>query len=151
MLSRLKAIFQTSTSPEGAAHLSEAQKRLACAALMVEVAVIDSHFDMREMATLKRTLATRFAIQPEELDDLIQAAESEIADSTSMFQFTQLINNHCSAEEKFDLIAGMWRVAYADNNIDKYEEFIIRKSADLIHLPHSEFIRAKHAARIGTT
>ncbi len=149
MLSKLKALFQVDTDSTEAAPLSEAQKRLACAALMVEVAVIDSHFEENEMAILKQTLKDSFAIEPEDLDDLIQAAENESADSTSMFQFTQLINSHCSPEEKFELIAGMWRVAYADSNIDRYEEFIIRKSADLIHLPHSEFIRAKHVARRG--
>lgn len=147
MLSKLKAIFQAEATSTGTAPLSEAQKRLACAALMVEVAVIDGHFDVREMAALKQILKDRFTLEPADLDELVQEAKSETADSTSMFQFTRLINSHCSAEEKFDLIAAMWRIAWSDNDIDKYEEFIIRKSADLIHLPHSEFIRAKHAAR----
>ncbi len=64
-----------------------------------------------------------------------------------MYGFTQLINQHCNPQEKFDLVTYMWRIAYADGDLDKYEEYIIRKVADLIHLGHGEFIRAKHAAR----
>ena len=64
-----------------------------------------------------------------------------------MYQFTQRINRYCSHEEKFHLITGMWRIAFADGDLDKYEEYIIRKVSDLIHLGHGEFIRAKHAAR----
>lgn len=37
----------------------------------------------------------------------------------------------------------MWEMAYADGNLDKYEDYIIRKVADLIYVPHTEFIRAK--------
>jgi uncharacterized tellurite resistance protein B-like protein len=64
-----------------------------------------------------------------------------------MYQFTQQVNEHCSVQDKFDLIAGMWRIAYADGELDKYEEYVIRKVADLIHVAHSDFIRAKHHSR----
>jgi uncharacterized tellurite resistance protein B-like protein len=37
----------------------------------------------------------------------------------------------------------MWEMAYADGDLDKYEDYIIRKVADLIYVPHTEFIRAK--------
>ncbi len=37
----------------------------------------------------------------------------------------------------------MWEMAYADGDLNKYEDHIIRKVADLIYVPHSEFIRTK--------
>ena len=40
----------------------------------------------------------------------------------------------------------LWRVAYADGDLDKYEEHLVRRIADLIHVPHSVFIRMKHKA-----
>jgi uncharacterized tellurite resistance protein B-like protein len=41
----------------------------------------------------------------------------------------------------------MWKVAYADGSVDKYEAHIIRRISDLIHLPNSQFVRAKQEAR----
>ena len=37
----------------------------------------------------------------------------------------------------------MWRIAYADGNVDKYEEHIIRKVSNLIYVSHSDFINSK--------
>ena len=41
----------------------------------------------------------------------------------------------------------LWDVAYADGRLHKYEEHLVRRIADLIHVPHRTFIRAKHKAK----
>lgn len=147
MLDRLKELFQPEQFQNQRAALGEADRRLACAALLIEVAVIDNEFDGTELAELKTILVKQFDIPSDEIDALVTMAQAESADSTSMYQFTQAINRHFSPEEKFELVTGMWRIAYADGDLDKYEEYIVRKVSDLIHLPHGDFIRAKHAAR----
>jgi uncharacterized tellurite resistance protein B-like protein len=38
-------------------------------------------------------------------------------------------------------------VAFADGHLDKHEEGIIRRVADLLHILHSDFIRCKLAAK----
>lgn len=149
MLSKLFDWLQGSLPDDGGEPMSEAQVRLACSALLIEVAVIDNEFDGHEMAALKRILHQEFAIADSDIDDLIAVAHSECSEATSMYQFTQMVNQHCSETQKFDLVTNMWRIAFADGDLDKYEEYIIRKVADLIYLGHGEFIRAKHAARLG--
>ena len=44
-------------------------------------------------------------------------------------------------------MTALWQVALADDYLDKYEESIIRKISDLIHLRHSEYIQCKSNAR----
>ena len=46
-------------------------------------------------------------------------------------------------EDKLDLIRNLWKVAYADGNLDKYEEHLLRKISDLIHVSHSDYINIK--------
>ena len=46
-------------------------------------------------------------------------------------------------DEKFVLIKTLWRVAAADGDIHRYEDHLIRRIADLLYVPHSDFIRAK--------
>lgn len=147
MLSKIKDFLQGGNDTSENGESDESQQRLACAALLIEVAVIDNEFDGAELATLKDILHREFQIPAADIDDLIALAHSECSEATSMYQFTQLVNQHSTFEEKFDLVTNMWRIAFADGDLDKYEEYIIRKVSDLIHLGHGEFIRAKHAAR----
>ena len=146
MLAKIKAFFDSELVEESG-RISEEKKRLACAALLIEVAVIDQEFDDSEFKALQTILSKKFGISQDECQALTSLAQSESSDSTSMYQFTRLVNDSCSIEDKFDLVKGMWIIAYADGELDKYEEYIIRKVSDLIHVSHGDFIRAKHAAR----
>ena len=127
--------------------MSCAQKQLAVAALLIEVATADHVMDGTELNALINLLERKFSLPHEQLLELADLAKTEAAEATSLYQFTQLINNECTASEKFELIKGMWEIAYADNQLDKYEEYVIRKVADLIHVSHSDFIRAKSIVR----
>ncbi|MGO1233874.1 MAG: TerB family tellurite resistance protein, partial [Marinobacter sp.] len=49
-------------------------------------------------------------------------------------------------QQKQMLLTSIWRVALADGRIDKYEEHLIRRMADLLHLNHREFMQARHQA-----
>lgn len=123
--------------------LSDHQKQLAVAALLVEVAMADHQFSEVELGNLTTILERKFSLSHDELNELIGLAKNETNHATSLHQFTQLINQYCTTEEKFKLMKAMWEMAYADGNLDKYEDYIIRKVADLIYVPHTEFIRAK--------
>ncbi|MFL0809762.1 MAG: TerB family tellurite resistance protein [Agarilytica sp.] len=145
MLSRIKAFFDTDLNH--GQDLSQDQLNLACAALLIEVAVIDQEFDAKEFAALVEILHKQYGIAAHECDALVKMAQQECADATSLYQFTQRVNQYCSAEDKFALIKGMWSIAFADGDLDKYEEYIIRKTSDLLHVGHGDFIRAKHDAK----
>jgi uncharacterized tellurite resistance protein B-like protein len=148
MLSKLQSLFkQLSESSDPTISLTASEQQLAAAALLVEVATIDQQFDNLEMTALKQQLVEQFALSSEEIETLITKATDASKTSSSLYEFTQLINRHCNDNDKYQLICGLWRIAYADGNLDKYEEHIIRRVADLIHVRHSEFIRAKHAVR----
>ena len=78
---------------------------------------------------------------------LLRDASDEVDQDTSLFDFTRVINDHYSASQKLELIESMWRVAYADGRLDKYEESLIRQVAELTYVSHSDYIRAKLAAQ----
>lgn len=118
-------------------------KQLAAAALMIEIATIDEHFDATEIQALVKELQRQFDLDSETLHQLIDIARKESDQSTSLYQFTRCVNEEFNHQEKFDLLIGMWRIAYADNNLDKYEEYMVRRVTDLIHVSHGDFIRAK--------
>lgn len=151
MLNKISAFFERHLQPSGPAQLlSPQQKQLAIAALLIEVAMADHILDERELQSLQRLLKQKFTLSDLQIQELIELAREESADATSLHQFTNLVHQHCSEQEKFALLVAMWQLAFADQALDKYEEYIIRKIADLIYVPHTEFIRAKHIARKAT-
>jgi uncharacterized tellurite resistance protein B-like protein len=146
VLSKLARLLDRHLTPGGdtlSQPLTLVQKQLAMAALLVEVALADHHFDPAEFDHLLVLLERKFSLPLEERTALAELAKTEAADATSLHQFTQLVNRECTHDEKFTLVKAMWELAYADGQLDKYEEYVIRKVADLIHVSHSDFIRAK--------
>ena len=55
-----------------------------------------------------------------------------------------MLNDNLDAEEKIHVIELLWQVAFADAVLDKYEEYYIRKIADLLYISHKDYIRTKH-------
>ena len=99
----------------------------------------------KEQAAIETALQKAFKLSDEQLTKLIDLAEQENRNATSLYQFTNLIKDEYSLEQRFQLVKMLWQVAMADGDISKYEDHLIRKIADLIYLPHSQFIQAKLA------
>ena len=140
-----KKIFQTEESEDPT--LDDKTSTKACVALLLETSMADEILDESELMALKNTLQKDFQINEDEIDELISLAKENIEDSTSLYEFTRDINDNFNAAERVKLIESMWKIAYADGNIDKYEEHIIRKVSNLIYVAHSDFIKAKLSAK----
>ena len=119
----------------------------ACAALLIEIAYADKDFDESEKMSLKNSLMTTYKIDEIEIDELILDASQSIQESTSLYGYTRIVNDEFSYDEKLNLLKNLWKIAYADGNLDKYEEHLIRKISDLIHVSHSDYINIKLEVR----
>tara|TARA_Y100000816_G_C26048736_1_gene549712 strand:- start:307 stop:759 length:453 start_codon:yes stop_codon:yes gene_type:complete len=119
----------------------------ACIALLLETSMADEVLEESELSALKETLIKDFNISEEEITELIEISKQNVDDSTSLYEFTRDINDNFDSNERIKLIESMWKIAYADGNIDKYEEHIIRKVSSLIYVAHSDFIQAKLNAK----
>ena len=140
-----KKIFQNEESEEPT--IDDKTSIKACVALLLETSMADEILDESELMALKNTLQKDFQINEDEIDGLIDLAKENVEDSTSLYEFTRDINDNFDAAERVKLIESMWKIAYADGNIDKYEEHIIRKVSNLIYVAHSDFIKAKLSAK----
>ena len=140
-----KKIFQNEESEDPT--IDDKTSTKACVALLLETSMADEILDESELMALKNTLQKDFQINEDEIDELIDLAKENVEDSTSLYEFTRDINDNFDAAERVKLIESMWKIAYADGNIDKYEEHIIRKVANLIYVAHSDFIKAKLSAQ----
>ena len=145
MINKIKAFFSKNIVEVDDNALTTEQ--LATAALLIEVMVIDGNLDEQELQSISSTLSEMLDISGEQIDELILLSRDEVAEATSLYQFTREINAHYDHDQKMALMMAMWRVAFADGHLDKHEEGIIRRVADLLHILHSDFIRGKLAAK----
>ena len=118
--------------------------QLATAALLVEVTRADFHVEQSERRAVISAVQTLFGLSRQETDELVTLAEEEVDGSVSLFQFTQLVDKEFTQDQKAQIIEMMWRVAFADLDKDKNEEYLVRKVADLLHVPHSVFVRTRY-------
>jgi uncharacterized tellurite resistance protein B-like protein len=120
---------------------------LATAALLVEVARIDSESTPEERSAVTRAVREKFELGAHEAERLIDLAEAEMRQATDYFQFTSLVNRHFTQAQKLQIIELMWRVAYADTELSSHENHLMRKIGELLHIPHGDYIAAKMRAR----
>lgn len=144
MIAALKKLF---SAPETTSIQDPEQAiQLASVALMIETAKSDHDLADAELNAVIELAESAFNIPKEKLDTLVSLAHEQANEATSLYEFTRLINEHYSPEQKFQVILAMWQVAYVDGRIDRYEEHIIRRVADLIYVEHVRFIEAKLTA-----
>ena len=119
----------------------------ACAALLIETALADKVFNEEEMISMKQTLNKVYKVDEQDIEELINESKKKVSESTSLYEYTRLINDLCNYEDKIRLISNLWSIAFADQHLDKYEEYLIRKISDLLHVSHKDFIQQKLLAK----
>ena len=151
MIRKFRRLFESTVATAARAEEAEAREHgyhVATAALLVEVMRADYEVRREERNAVLRALEAAFDdLTPEEVRDLLARAEERADDATSLYEFTRHVNRQFDHDQKAHVVELLWQVAYADGHLDKYEEHLVRRIADLIHVPHSVFIRMKHKAR----
>jgi len=148
MLGSIRSFFETNVlSAAGAKSAADRSLQLAAASLLIEVSRADFHIDDSERRAITNGVQTLFGLSDHETQEIIALAEKEAEQATCMYEFTSLVNEHFTHEQKLKIIELMWRVSFADNDKDKYEEHFIRKIADLIYVSPAEFVRLREQAK----
>ena len=145
MKSILKKLFQSSEL-EQPQYNAEHALRISTAALLIEVSRADFEQDASELAHMRKLLAQQFSLDEVALDELMQLAHEEADNLVSLQHITRLLNEQFDQLMKTRVIEMMWQVVFADGVKNHYEEHLIRQVADLLYVPHSDFIRARHKA-----
>lgn len=146
MLEDLKKFFAENLDPKASADTKHTIE-YATAALLIELAKSDLEEDELERTLIVAMLRDTFDLSEPEIVALVAFAENGSKEANDLFQFTKLVNEHYSHEDKNTLVENLWLVAFADGRLDKYEEQFIRKVSGLLHLSHSEFIKTKIKAK----
>lgn len=139
--------ISVTAAPESDSADREAALRLATAVLMIDVARADYVFEESEFSSMLRLIESHFELSPEQAAALVNAAGEKADDMVSLFEFTQLLHKRLNETEKARIVSLLWQVAYADGQLDKYEDALVLKISDLLYVSRGRVMRLKHDAQ----
>ncbi|HEX7719577.1 MAG TPA: TerB family tellurite resistance protein [Woeseiaceae bacterium] len=139
------AISETESSETDPAARDKAIRR-ATAVLMLDVALADKVFNQSELDHLRAIAQSHFGLGPAEASELIEEARNEAEELVSLHEFTQLLHQHMTEDEKATIIGMLWQIAYADGKLDKYENSLVLRISDLLYVSRGRVMRLKHDA-----
>ena len=146
MIDTIRRFFDKYVAPDlerAGEHHREHGYHLATAALLFEVSRADHHASEEELQTIGSLVRQCFGLSDTDANALMELAHQESEQAVSLYELTKLIDKRLSLSEKIHVIELLWEVAFADGELDRYEEYTIRKLADLLHVSHGDFIAAK--------
>lgn len=142
LFDRLKEAIQPD---EGRSRDPGRAQHIAAAVLLLEMAHADNNHDPAEYDEIRCQLKAHFHLSTGEVEELIDAAAPEARGAVSLYEYLKTLNKGLDMSEKREVLEMLWRVAYADEELDPHEESLLRDLAELLYLPHEQFLKAKFA------
>jgi uncharacterized tellurite resistance protein B-like protein len=139
MISSLKKLLREQLGAGQPAGGGGPDLRLATAALLLEMARADRGETAEERRTAEALLARHFAIEKGAAERLLAQAEARLAHAVSLYEFTRVLNDTLSPQERRAVVQMVGEVAAADGHFDKHEQHLLSKLADLLHLRRAEY------------
>jgi uncharacterized tellurite resistance protein B-like protein len=149
MFDALRDFLDDLAGPSAPAGSPVPSVRLAAAVLLMEVMRAADGITPPERAAAAAALCSQFGLAGGDAAPLLADAERESKSAYDYFRFTNVLDEHLAQPQKAAFIEAMWRVAYADLQLDMQENAVISKVAGLLHVSHDEYIAAKMRAKRG--
>jgi uncharacterized tellurite resistance protein B-like protein len=152
MISSLKKLFDGmfAGAPQASALARLEPIQLVTATLLIELTRADFESTPAEIDMAKRLLAARYGLDEQAVQALIDQATSRAEQAVSLHEFTHRLNQELTPDDKSHVIEMLWRLSFADERLDKYEEQLIRRVAGLLHVPDRELLRLRERVRAET-
>jgi uncharacterized tellurite resistance protein B-like protein len=147
LLSQIVDAISAPVSPATDAAARDAAIRMATAVLMIDVARADHVFEESEFERVLQLVEAHFRLTPEEAAELVNLASDKAEELTSAYEFTRILHQHLDADEEARIVGLLWQIAYADGQLDKYEDSLVLKISDLLHVSRGLVMRLKHDAQ----
>lgn len=135
---------QVSHEIETSSNKSTSKKyQVATAALLVEIAKADGDFSKDERKRIIDLIKKDFDLDDECINELLALSEQKVKDSVSIYEFSSVINESFTQQEKLELIKNLWRIIYEDGKLDSHEDRLIKIIGSTMNLEHKDIIGAK--------
>jgi uncharacterized tellurite resistance protein B-like protein len=145
LLTTLRGLIENiAPRPETLARRDALALQRACCVLLMEVVRLDTANAEQKRQVVAQVMREQFGISDQDSAPMIESAGRPENRLTSCFKPVVLINKRFGLARKAQFIEQLWRVAMVDGKIDMYEDQLVRNLANLLYVPHTDFILAKN-------
>src|SRR5262249_22294609 len=95
--------------------------RLAAAALLVHVGMIDGTLSNIERAKLHAIVKRCFQLDDAAAEALILQATAAEQDAVDLYRFTSVLNRSLDEQGRLRMVEMMWQMVYADHQVTEFE------------------------------
>jgi len=143
MFEKLKKIFETNNS-----EINSVDDTLISylVSLFVEVSRVDYKIDEKEINFIIKILAKEFNFNL----DLIKEKLNIVRTSERLIGYhpiTKYLNENFDINFKKKVVLGLWKIAFINNDLDKYEDHLVRKVSDLLYINHADNMLLRNKAK----
>ena len=121
-------------------HFDDDDYRLSAAALLVHAAAIDGDMPQVARDKLHALIKQRFALDDAQTDELIAEATEVERQSIDLYHFTARLNRLLDEKGRARVVEMLWQIVYADGVVTEFEDNLVWRAADLLHISQSERI-----------
>lgn len=143
MLNFLSDLFNTKCENGNSSSKNEHKLKIAACSLLLEIATADDNFAKVEKEKITEIMKDKFSLTDEEVQNLISISKEKIKKSVSVYEFTNILNKQLNQDEKYSIVKYLWEIAFADGNVDSYEEFYIKRISNNLHINNKDRVAAK--------
>lgn len=147
MLHSINIFFDKLFATPAGTPLSTDELQIATAALLIHAVTVDGTVTETEIERLQALLKSHFQLGNEELQHLLDEAGLQEREAVDIYRFTAPLRDRLSPEDKRNIIEMMWRLVYADGELDAAEDNLIWRTAELLAVPARERMELKRIVR----
>jgi uncharacterized tellurite resistance protein B-like protein len=116
---------------------------IAACALLLEIAHADEDFTSEERERIARHAREDLGVPADDVREVLRLAEEARRESVDLYQFTKLVTEGFSREQRLRLIEAIWGVVYSDGVLTAVEGQLARRVAELLGFQHPEVQAAR--------
>ena len=131
MFNKLKSVFDKKISKE---NIEFNTLQIAISSLMIQTAIYDGVFDEIEKKEILELIRNHFQLNQDQMSALFKTAMEVSDNSNDIQQFTRVLNENLTEDEKLNIIRMLWKIIISDGRIDDYENALIRKVSGLLYI-----------------
>lgn len=145
VLEAIRSFFQDRLSHAEDEHRPDRVAIAACA-LLFEIAHADG-LGPAEHASILRAVREDLGVPEEAVREVLGLAEDARKESVDLYQFTRLVAESFSLDQRRRLVEAIWRVVYSDGVLSAVENQLARRIGELVGLQPPDVQAARERVR----
>ena len=146
MFDRIKALLLDQGEAEDKTT-AEDEEHLAEAALMFHVIAADGKVQDVEIDRMRAVLAERYGLDDAAFSKLLEAARQAEGEAVDLYRFTSLLNKRLDHDQRIAMIERLWEMVFADGELHEFEDNVVWRVAQLLHVESPDRIAMKQRVR----